>query len=147
MKGVPEMKILGINQVNRCVVRCRAQYAKPRQLHGFTLVEVVVALGITALALMAGIKTAASLSRSVERQPTNTYAQICADNALIALHLRQQIPGEGRSVTECVQAGKVLQVEVTVLRTTDPDIWQVQARVLDQGNFVREASTIIAREP
>ena len=46
---------------------------------GFTLIEVLVALGIVALALMTGLKASSSLSDNAQRQRQVLLAQICAD--------------------------------------------------------------------
>ncbi|NDB01935.1 MAG: prepilin-type N-terminal cleavage/methylation domain-containing protein, partial [Betaproteobacteria bacterium] len=50
---------------------------------GFTLVEVLVALGIVAIALTAGLQATAALTRNAQRQIDNTLAQLCAENALV----------------------------------------------------------------
>ena len=48
-----------------------------RSFHrGFTLIEVLVALGIVAIALMAGLKATAALSRNADRQTLALLAQI-----------------------------------------------------------------------
>jgi prepilin-type N-terminal cleavage/methylation domain-containing protein len=43
---------------------------------GFTLIEVLVALGIVAIALMAGLKATGSLSRNAERQTISMLANL-----------------------------------------------------------------------
>ena len=82
------------------------------RVRGFTLIEVLVALGITALALMAGLKATGSLSRNAERQTVSMLGQICAENELIALRLRRQLPDTGNTTVQCTQAGRLLQVDV-----------------------------------
>jgi len=42
---------------------------------GFTLIEVLVALGITAVALMAGLQATGALSRNAERQTLSMLGQ------------------------------------------------------------------------
>ena len=78
-----------------------------RQL-GFTLIEVLVALGIVAVALMAGLKATGALSHNAERQTASLLGQICAENELIRLRLRRQLPDTGNSQTECLQAGNAV---------------------------------------
>lgn len=112
---------------------------------GFTLIEVLVALGITALALMAGLQATGSLSRNADRQTVSMLGQICADNQLIALRLRRQLPDTGNTSIECTQAGRLLQVEVSVRPTPNPNFRRVDARVLDQGAYVLQVSTVMGR--
>ena len=62
---------------------------------GFTLIEVMVALAITAIALVAGLKATAALTDNAQRQGTLLLAQVCAENQLISLRLARQLPGVG----------------------------------------------------
>ena len=112
---------------------------------GFTLIEVLVALSITAVALMAGLKATGSLSRNADRQTVTMLGQICADNELIALRLRRQLPDTGNRSVECMQSGRVLQVDVSVRPTPNPNFRRVDARVLDQGDYVLQVSTVMGR--
>jgi general secretion pathway protein I len=109
---------------------------------GFTLIEVLVALGITAIALMAGLQATGSLSRNAERQTVSMLGQICADNELIVLRLRRQLPDAGNT---SMQAGRLLQVDVSVRPTPNPNFRRVDARVLDQGVYVLQVSTVMGR--
>lgn len=112
---------------------------------GFTLIEVLVALGITAVALMAGLQATGSLSRNAERQTVSILGQICAENELIALRLRRQLPDTGNRSVECTQAGRLLQVDVSVRPTPNPNFRRVDARVLHQGDYVLQLSTVMGR--
>ncbi len=115
------------------------------RVRGFTLIEVLVALGITALALMAGLKATGSLSRNAERQTVSMLGQICAENELIALRLRRQLPDTGNTTVQCTQAGRLLQVDVSVRPTPNPNFRRIDARVLDQGDYVLQLSTVMGR--
>ena len=52
---------------------------------GFTLVEVMVALAITAIALAAGLQASSALTRNAGRQSQVLQAQLCAHNALVQM--------------------------------------------------------------
>jgi general secretion pathway protein I len=97
------------------------------------------------VALMAGLKATGSLSRNAERQTLSMLGQICAENELIALRLRRQLPDTGNRSAECNQAGRVLQVDVSVRPTPNPNFRRVDARVLAQGEYVLQLSTVMGR--
>jgi general secretion pathway protein I len=112
---------------------------------GFTLIEVLVALGIVAVALMAGLQAIGSLSRQADRQTLSMLGQICAENELARLRLRRQLPDTGNSQIECQQASHILQVDLSVKPTPNPNFRRVDARVLSQGEYVLQVSTVMGR--
>lgn len=57
---------------------------------GFTLVEVMVALFMVSLSLLAGLRAAGSMVSQTERQWQMLLAHICADNTLVQLRLNPQ---------------------------------------------------------
>lgn len=97
--------------------------------HGFTLVEVLVALAVVAIALVAGLQSSASLTRLSERQGDQLLAQVCADNEMAKVRLLRQMPGVGTSTATCAQAQRQLEVRVDVLPTPNPNFRRVDVRV------------------
>lgn len=124
---------------------CGSPHSMPKKQLGFTLIEVLVALGIVAVALLAGLKATGSLSRNAERQTLSMLGQICAENELIALRLRRQLPDTGNNSIECTQVGKVLMVELSVRPTPNPNFRRVDARVMNEGEYVLQLSTVMGR--
>ena len=112
---------------------------------GFTLVEVLVALAITALALVAGLKASAALTHNAARQSQLLLGQICAENRLIALRLARQLPGVGSTEHACVQAGHALQLSLHVYATPNPNFRRVEAVVSQAGAPITRVATIIGR--
>ncbi|MCM3564897.1 MAG: type II secretion system minor pseudopilin GspI [Hydrogenophaga sp.] len=100
---------------------------------GFTLIEVLVALGVVALTLTAGLQASGALTRNAERQTEQWLAQLCAENALTALRLQRQLPGTGDSEVTCEQAGRTLRVRLSVSPTPNPNFRRVDATVLQGG--------------
>jgi general secretion pathway protein I len=114
---------------------------------GFTLIEVLVALSIVAIAIFAGTQATSALARSSQRQTDLLLGQICADNALYAIRLARQMPGVGESSGECSQAGRVFKVQLQVRPTPNPSFLRVQANVSDaQDNYgILQVSTVVGR--
>lgn len=100
---------------------------------GFTLIEVLVALAIVAVALGAGSQAASALLRNTERQSLTLLAQICAENELIKVRLTGQMPGLGESSFVCSQAGRELVGTLTVLATPNPNFRRVEARLRESS--------------
>lgn len=116
-----------------------------RQEAGFTLIEVLVALGIVAIALTAGLKATASLTRNAERQSDALLAQLCAENELIKQRLGRQMPGVGDSDTTCEQAGQTFRVQTTVRPTPNPNFLRLDARVFKDTDALIQITTVMGR--
>ena len=114
-------------------------------LRGFTLVEVLVALAIVAIALMAGLQATTALTRNALRQSDIVLAQLCAENEMVRARLSAQMPGVGDSVQPCEQAGRQLTVAVIVRPTPNPSFRRIDAQVLDGDNSILRISSIIGR--
>lgn len=97
---------------------------------GFTLVEVLVALGMVAVALAAGVALQSSLQLRAEREPITLLAEVCARNRFTELRLLQKLPAAGQERSRCEQAGRALEVLTTITQTASPDLQQVRVRVL-----------------
>lgn len=120
-----------------------------RVQHGFTLVEVLVALAVVAITLSAGLQATGALTRAATRQSDQWLAQLCAENELTRLRLSRQLPGVGDTTVDCEQAGQTLQVQLSVLPTPNPNFRRVDAVVSApvDGNVVRllTLSTVLGR--
>ncbi len=103
-----------------------------RKSGGFTLVEVLVALAIVAVALGAGIKAAAALTYNAQRLVDVSAAQWCADNQLANLKLARQFPGTGDSDFTCDQLGRTFKGQLRVRPTPNPNFRRVDAVVADE---------------
>ena len=115
------------------------------QARGFTLIEVLVALGIVAIALLAGSQATGALVRNGERQSEVMLAHLCAENALVAVRLSRQMPAIGDSVQGCAQAGENFDLTLVVRPTPNPSFRRVDAQVRSQRGPVLRLSTIVGR--
>lgn len=116
-----------------------------RFVRGFTLVEVLVALAIVAIALMAGLQATAALTKHAQRQSDMVLAQLCAENELVKIRLLKQMPGVGDTSVACQQAGRSLTVALAVRPTPNPNFRRVDARVLDGEVPIWRLTTVVGR--
>lgn len=112
---------------------------------GFTLIEVLVALGIVAVALAAGVRATASMTRNAERQSDLLLAQLCAENALVNVRLSRQMPAVGDNTTGCEQAGRSLLVRLSVQATPNPNFLRVEAQILAGESRILALATVVGR--
>ena len=112
---------------------------------GFTLVEVLVALGIVAIALLAGLQVTSALTRNAARQTNVVLAHLCAENELSRVRLSSQMPSIGDTRVACEQAGRRYDVAVTVSPTPNPQFRRVDAQVFEAALPVLRLSTIVGR--
>ena len=123
---------------------------RPSQLRrptsaGFTLVEVLVALAIVAVSLISASQVGGSWVLNANRQWQYQLAQVCADNALIALRLSSQLPGLGERRVDCTQAQREMRVELTVRATPNPSFRRVEAQVFEAQTPLLRVQTVIGR--
>ena len=113
---------------------------------GFTLVEVLVALAIVAIALAAGLRAAGVLTDNSQRLADVVAAQWCADNQLTNLRLSRQFPGIGDADFSCEQLGRSYPGKLVTRPTPNPSFRRVDAVVSDaDGRPLLTLSTVLPR--
>lgn len=124
------------------------------QTLGFTLIEVLVALGIVSIALLAGMRATDSLVNNAQRLSDVLLGQICVENELIKVRLSKAMPNVGDSTFSCEQAGKTMSGKMTVSVTPNPSFRRVDTEVFNgstgdigdtRGRSVIKLSTIVGR--
>ena len=99
--------------------------------HGFTLVEVLVALAIVAIALAAGFRSVAQSAESATALKARTLALWVAQNRLAAAQLETPGPAIGERDGGEVQAGVSFAWHETVLATPNPAFRRVEIAVAE----------------
>ncbi len=116
-----------------------------RRTRGFTLIEVMVALGIVAIALASGLKATAALASNAQRQSDMLLAQACTDNALAGVRLSRQLPALGGAQSACTHAGRGFPVTRPAPPTPNPNFRRIDASAAQGGTVLLRVSTVIGR--
>ncbi|WP_377305040.1 type II secretion system minor pseudopilin GspI [Piscinibacterium candidicorallinum] len=119
-----------------------------RTVRGFTLIEVLVALAIVALALLAGLRAAGQLGENTRALNIRTMALWSADNRLAEIRLSGAQPVVGTRNFPCPQADQVFECEERVTQTPNPFFVRVEVSVFDNAARNQELamlSTVVGR--
>jgi general secretion pathway protein I len=120
----------------RGAARCDALARSARHARGFTLIEVLIAMTIAAVALMAAIRATGSLAVNGADLRNRTLAQWSAENRLAQIRVSSEWPDPGRRQYDCSQANVTLVCREDVIQTPNPLFRRVEVSVFDeQGSF------------
>ena len=105
--------------------------AMPRHARGFTLIEILVALAIVAVALAAGMRAVAQSTDGATALKQRTLALWVAQNRLAAAQLATPWPAPGIRDGEATQAGARFVWRENVSGTPNPAFRKVEIVVAD----------------
>jgi general secretion pathway protein I len=115
---------------------------------GFTMIEVLVALAIIAVALAASLRAVGSLATGEADLHRRLLAGWSADNALAQLHLAHAWPEVGSQSFDCSQGNLQLICTENVSATPNPVFRRVEVSVTSPGRSgnLAQMVTVIANE-
>jgi general secretion pathway protein I len=100
---------------------------------GFTLIEVLVALAIVAVALAASVRAIGVIAQNNAALRSKSLALVAAENQMAELRLSRIMPSPGRQVNACRQGRMVMQCENIFTNSDNTNIRQVTVRVHPDG--------------
>ncbi|MFK7962629.1 MAG: type II secretion system minor pseudopilin GspI [Burkholderiaceae bacterium] len=96
---------------------------------GFTLIEVLVALTIAAVALIASVRATGALNRGSAELKARTLADWSAENRLAEIRVQKLWPNIGRRQYDCSQAGVKLECRERVVATPNRFFRRIEVNV------------------
>ncbi|URM25849.1 type II secretion system minor pseudopilin GspI [Pseudomonas frederiksbergensis] len=102
-----------------------------RKEQGFTLIEVLVALAIIAVAMSAAVRVAAVMTQSSGLLRDRSIALLAAQTRLAELRLEARFP-QGLKAFECDQGRLQLRCEQTITPSADGRLIRVKVLVSDR---------------
>ena len=110
---------------------------RPWRRHGFTLLEVLVALVIIGVALAAAMRGALALTTAAEDTRYTMLATTVAENRLLELRLARGSLEIGQTTTTCAQADIEFECLQTIKSTPNPFFRRVELQVFRVSGDVR----------
>ncbi|CAG9174583.1 type II secretion system minor pseudopilin GspI [Cupriavidus pampae] len=107
----------------------RREIRRHAHARGFTLIEVLVALTILAVALTATMRAMGSMVEAGTSLQTRMLAEWSAENHLTTLRLSKTWPEPGMRGYDCPQGGMPLWCEESVSGTPNPSFRRVEIAV------------------
>ncbi|HHJ80839.1 MAG TPA: type II secretion system protein GspI [Candidatus Tenderia electrophaga] len=115
-----------------------------KRQRGFTLLEVLIALAILAIALAAAIKSISSHVSNLAYLKERSLAHWVGLNALTELRISGQWPSSGELKGDEIMAGREFNWRIKVTKTEGGDVHRVDLTVTPAADDEQPLSTMVA---
>ena len=118
-------------------------------MRGFTLVEILVALAIVAVALLAGLRAVGAMATTSAELELRMLAQVTAENRIAELRAARIFPAVGTRTLACPQGRIVFECVEETKATPNPFFRRIEVRVYSTGErdgMLAELVGILPRE-
>jgi general secretion pathway protein I len=102
---------------------------------GFTLLEVLVALAVVAISLLAAMRASGGAQDNAARLRESVLAAQCAENFLVEQRLNRVFPSVGTSSSSCTEADASFTLALDVQPTPNPNFRRVDLQALDASGW------------
>jgi general secretion pathway protein I len=125
----------------------RDSFAAGRAQRGFTLIEVLVALAIVAVALLAALRAVGAMAQNNAELRMRLLAQISAENRIAELRIARAFPDIGSRTLACPQGALALECVEETKGTPNPLFRRIEVRVYDGTDRSRVLAELIGILP
>jgi len=108
----------------------------------FTLIEVLVAMAVLSMSLLAAIKVASEVTTSAVHMQDKTIAQWVAMNKVAEMRLQESWPSIGRSNGDVDMADRKWHWQMEVKSTPDNSVRRLEVSVLPEAEKDAETPTV-----
>ncbi|MDH5594728.1 MAG: type II secretion system minor pseudopilin GspI [Gammaproteobacteria bacterium] len=115
-----------------------------RRSNGFTLLEILVALVVLAVALTAVIRTVSADATNLGYMRDKTLAQWVAINHITELHINKEWPSVGTKSGSEFMANRDWYWKTRVSTTADEDVRRIDVSVSDKEDDENPLTTVTA---